>query len=405
MSWTSKITNDFRITTGDGQSYVVNWKNAGYKLSFNTTEFNFIGVNGTLVSRETVAGRKFDIEVYFQGDDNLDTAEAFRKSCQDARNWRVSHPFYGNLIVTPFDLEFDNRNYNVTTITGSLMETIDQSILVTSVDPVDKINFDKGVLDDTCAASFATNVPVLSVKNKQLLSSNLSLIYKITAKSIALTSDAQAYFNGYSAALSSIESLTASPLLVIRTIQAMINEPSLFIDSVKNRINMLVSSFNQIRNFSGLDVVGKRAYETNGSSIISTIAQTSVTNPDYQTRNDVLNVMTAIATIFTTYKQDLDNLQSSTGGKETSYVPDAESMYELANLINFTISNLTAIAIASKQERTIYCEQDTNLILLAHRFYGPSADDSNIIQLQQTNNIGMSELLIIPKDRKIVYYI
>lgn len=405
MSWISKITNDFRITTGDGQSYVVNWKNAGYKLSFNTTEFNFIGVNGTLVSRETVAGRKFDIEVYFQGDDNLDTAEAFRKSCQDARNWRVSHPFYGNLIVTPFDLEFDNRNYNVTTITGSLMETIDQSILVTSVDPVDKINFDKGVLDDTCAASFATNVPVLSVKNKQLLSSNLSLIYKITAKSIALTADAQAYFNGYSTALSSIESLTASPLLVIRTIQAMINEPSLFIDSVKNRINMLVSSFNQIRNFSGLDVVGKRAYETNGSSIISTIAQTSVTNPDYQTRNDVLNVMTAIATIFTTYKQDLDNLQSSTGGKETSYVPDAESMYELANLINFTISNLTAIAIASKQERTIYCEQDTNLILLAHRFYGPSADDSNIIQLQQTNNIGMSELLIIPKDRKIVYYI
>jgi len=73
-------------------------------------------------------------------------------------------------------------------------------------------------------------------------------------------------------------------------------------------------------------------------------------------------------------------------------------------LVNYTISNLFNIAINAKQERSIIVEDDTNLVALAHRFYGLAPDDSTIEDLMLGNKIGLSELLIIKKGRKISYY-
>jgi hypothetical protein len=66
---------------------------------------------------------------------------------------------------------------------------------------------------------------------------------------------------------------------------------------------------------------------------------------------------------------------------------------------------LFEIAISAQQERSILCDSDTNVILLAHRFYGLLLDDSTIQRVMDNNSIGISEILDIKKGRKILYYV
>jgi len=68
-------------------------------------------------------------------------------------------------------------------------------------------------------------------------------------------------------------------------------------------------------------------------------------------------------------------------------------------------SELFEIAISAQQERSILCDSDTNVILLAHRFYGLLIDDSTIQRVMDNNSIGLSEILDIKKGRKILYYV
>jgi hypothetical protein len=407
MSWPDKIQNDFLITCGDGKQYKVNWLNATKSVEFNLSEFEFPGLEGTLVQRGTPKGRRFEIEVYFQGENNIDVSDAFEISTKDPRPWIVLHPMYGTITVQPAVLNFDDTRYNVTKITGTLLETITEDSPKNRVVPSDKILNDKAALDDIFSNSFANDIPSPSVQDINVLSANTLSVYNEGKKSIKDTADAEGYFNAFNTANAAIANATSEPLAAINAVQAMINAPALFQDSVKNRVNSFVGQLNQLR--ISLETITTRAekkiFENNTGCIISAIAMASVTSPDYLNNRDVLAISDLITDAYDTYVEDLDGLQSDNGGSPDSYMPDANSMIGLNNIINFTLSNLFDIALNSKQERSIILEDDSNIILLAHRFYGLNQEDTTIDDLMNQNEIGLNEILSIRKGRKIVYYV
>jgi hypothetical protein len=409
VSWIDKIQTDFIITTGDGKSFKVNWLNASKAIEFNVAVFDFPNLSGTLVKRGTAKGRKFALEIYFQGEDHLDQALDFEISANDSRSWTIAHPFYGTLTVEPTDLFFDHSKYNVSKVTGNVIETITEDTPKASFNSIDKITADNDVLNETFANSFVTNVKP-NAKDISALTKNNAALYNEGKKSIKTALDAEKYFNFFNEANSAILKATSFPLDAIRKLQTLINYPGLFIDGVKNRIRTMVNQFKKLRD--SLQVIKNRAtrsdkkiYENNAGILVSSLAVASVTNIDYKNRNDVLEVIALLTNTHNSYLEDLDSLQTDNGGTLESYVPDVDSIIALNNLINFTVSNLFAIAIDSKQERSVLLEDDTSIILLAHRFYGLKADDSTIQYLIDTNNLGLNELLTIKKGRKIVYYV
>jgi hypothetical protein len=151
--------------------------------------------------------------------------------------------------------------------------------------------------------------------------------------------------------------------------------------------------------------ISKKAYENNGAMMVSSMAVSSITQMDYNNRADVMASMDLINMNYNLYLTDIDTFQSLNNSTPDSYVADAGSLIALNDLINFTLSNLFDISLNSKQERTLYCEKDTNVILLAHRLYGLLPDDSTIDTLIKNNSIGLLELLQINKGRKIIYYV
>jgi hypothetical protein len=408
MSWVDRVADDFIIITGDGKEYRPLWTPLSKTIEYNIAEFEFPNLRGTLVQRGTPRGRKYELEIFFQGEDHLELSDTFEESANDDRAWIVTHPLYGRIIVQPIGLQIDSSKYNVTRINGTLIETITEENPKTSVDPVDKIYNDRESVDEALAAAYAKDV-IPNTDDINALSSNNQTLYNAGSKKVKITENAEAYFNFFNSANSAIINATSEPLAAIRALQTAISYPAMFVDSVKNRFTILIEQFqllsSTVSNITSRS--GKKTYENNAGTIISSMALAASTpqNGDYGNRRDVNSITEQLIACHDQYLLDLDSMQSLDGARTDSFIPDADGQMALTALVNFTISNLYKIALNAKQERSVILTEDSNVILLAHRFYGLSSDDSTIDDLIRNNSIGLNELLQVRKGRTIVYYV
>lgn len=430
MSWEQDYQGKFIIRTGDGNIYYPLWKNNSVKeITYNIAQFDFPNIKGSYIKRGTPQARQFSIEIYFQGEENITEAQNFEVSANDERAWTISHPIFGRILCQPVGLKFDYSGYNVTAITGSILETLESGGLKTTIVPYDKIKADKIILDTVQSSSFNAsqfdpkikpyNFPSVTTQKGFLKSINQA-IYDIGKKQLKLTEDAGTYLNKLNAANAAVDNLISLPQEAISAIQELVNFPAEMVTSVKIRLQVLRSQFESITN--QVSVVSSRVekvyYEIFGSCTVSAMNTASITSyndldevvtsgplPDYNTRADVLSVIAELQEVYNSFLSKLDSLQTDNGGSVDSYIPNPDSLSGVDDLMNFTIENLYIIALSSKQERGIILEKDSNLILLAHRFYGLVPDDSTIDTLMKNNNIGLTEILQIKKGRSIVYYI
>ncbi len=125
-SWIEKIQKQFSIAVG-GTIYKPSYFNANRAFEYNFAEFDFRNLDGTLVDRRRRRGTVYNLDMQFQGDNNIDVATAFQNSANSNTNpWQISHPFYGKLLVQPITPVFhDNGNkiLNTTRITVTVRET------------------------------------------------------------------------------------------------------------------------------------------------------------------------------------------------------------------------------------------------------------------------------------------
>lgn len=433
MSWLESVQNQLIITTGDGKPFKPFWKNNCVKeIEYNIAQFDFPKIAGSLINRGTPTARKFSLDIVFQGDDHLEEALAFEVSAGDPRPWNIIHPIYGNILVQPVGLKFDYSAFNITQITGTVIETLGSAGLKIVIVPIDKIIADKSELDDVAVQSYnalnelmiarertASDIGFSSQQVDTLKGLN-KILYDIGVKAVKLTEDASTYLNAFNAANASIDQFLTLPGLAMQTLQSVINFPGLMVTSINVRMDVLSAQLDSLGNQVSVisSVADKKNYETIGAGLVSSMSIAAIVSydsnneavttgllPDYQTRADVLAIIALIQELYNTYLALLDTLQSDNGGTGTSYIPDADSLTGLDELIKFTIENLYSIALSSKQERAIVLNEDSNLIILAHRFYGLLADDSTIITLMKNNNICLNEILQIKKGRTMIYYI
>jgi hypothetical protein len=407
MSWLDKIKNDLIITCGDGKSYRPNWLNAVKDREYNTAEFDFHGVVGTYVYRGTPRGRKYSLEIYFQGETHLDTATAFETSADDNRAWTLEHPYYGRLLVQPTALRFDNTAHNVTKITGTIIETITEDYPKGRQVPADVIAANVATTDEAAAQAYANNVTPAG-PDKNQMRANINAAYTPGSKFVD-TANANAYFNAFNEAAAAITTATAEPLAAMRKIQAVINKPAQFQATVQTRMDVLNQTFTSLRaqvaNITDRKL--KFLYQGNAANVLTGLALTAATPlaTDYANRPAVLAVIETIIATYNQYVADLDTLQSTNGGSPDSFVPDAVLLTGLNSLINYTLGNLFNIAANAKQERSFVLENDSNWLLLTHRVYGLDAADANLDKLMNENGAGLATALHVPKNKIIVYYI
>lgn len=407
MSWLDKIKTSLIIETGDGKQYKPEWLNASVDKEYNVAQFEFPNVSGTLVKRSRPKGGKYSLEIYFQGEDCLDTAAAFSKSADDPRPWNLTHPFYGRIIVQPLSLNQDNSQLNVSKFTIPVVETITDQYPKGTVNPADKIAQDAATTNTTQASAYANNV-VITASDINRQQSAVTIAFD-NARKFVPQDEGEKLFNEFNESISLLAEAQDDTQGAIVAMQKVIMSPATYSISVKNRLTVLANSYNSFR--ESLDVTTtknqKNGYAVNnGTSLTAMALAASTPQPtDYTARAEVVNTIEQLISFYNLYIADLDALQTATGGSPDSYIPDADSLLQLNLLFNYTLSNLFNIALNAKQERNIILTEDSNWILLTHKFYGLDADDKNIVQLMEQNKAGLSSVLQVQKNTRVYYYV
>jgi len=412
MSWIEDIKTDYVITTGDGKEYRPNWLNANNSIAFNITEFEFPGVPGTFVDRREAKGRRYNIEIYFQGENNLDVSAAFSESSEDKRYWVVAHPMYGNLNVQPISLNFDDSEYNVTKITGTIVETITDINPRAVVIPEDKIEEEAEHISEVASIGFdASIVPDSSDINKML--ADTGVYYANNSVSIVESDDGEGYFNFFNEAQGATRNAASDAAGAMQSIQTFLRAPAMFQQSVDSRVSMLLSNFNSLRttisgNLENIPKSEREIFEALGAGILSSMALAASTifnENDYPTRKSVFDMVDLLLNSYNTFLEDLDGLQIGSGGDPLDYVPKAQTIIDLNGLFNFTMGNLFKISFEAKQERVYTVVDDTNWFVLTNLLYGSKFLDEKMEELRRNNNLGLKGVLNIEKGIEIKYFV
>ena len=408
MSWKSRLENvQFTIKTGDGKEFSPLWKNGLKTKNYNFSKYDFINVDGSLIDRKKQQSSKYPLKFWFQGDDNIEQADAFEASAADSRPWEIKHPFYGNITGQPLNLTRNDNFFNSTEITVEFWE----SIIVDYPNPQSSIKDDivagTSNVQTVSAASYASDL-VPASEDVQILQDSITQITSVFDKLFDNETFSD-YQTLKSNAERAVDNLISSPLIAITSLNSLLLSPSLFVQSVRGRVSALKEAFDKLVDTLGSNptVSTKLYFESQSAVCLSAMAQAAADplESDYITRSEIENINTVIIDTYDRYLQLLDDSQVRISDVENTYHASTTTQLLLYDLITETTGNLFTLAFSAKQERTVEVNKHTNLISLTHRYLGLDASDENIELFRQTNNIKNDELLLIKKGRVVTYFV
>ena len=408
MSWITRIQQQILIQTGDGIRYEPQWLNASYDQQYNLNIFNYIDVPGSQINREEPQSRRFALDIFFIGENHIEIGEQFRLSAADRRPWTITHPFYDEIVVHPVRLRFDHTQYNVTQITGQIVETIPDRFPRETADREALLVLQKEQLDVVAATAFGEQTSQITAAETNIISESVDEL-EANGNQVLDAVNQVEFRNTVLNAQREITNIATRPIETLRAIQSTINFPANVVAGVRARVDNLIEAFNRVvvslENITGLSRNRKVYGETAGASIISALIPAATTNRDLQTRAEVQGILDDILSTYGRYLAVLDGFQTDSQTQLDSYAPNSQTQNALSEFMYFALSALIDISLESQQEFIIVNESASNAIVLAHRVYGLDENDNNLSRFIETNNIGINEILEIPKDREILYYV
>lgn len=408
MSWIEQVQRGITITTGDGESYQPSYLNASFQTEYQTSVFEFIGVDGSLVKKTTKIGTRYNLEIYFQGADHLDVVKKFIRSCSDKRAWTVDHPLYDILTVQVPSLNCDDAFYDPSKITGTMIETIkdgEENIFLIPIDQIEPLFFEANekYVNSLTATVQPADITQLNNDNNGAYRRGVPVLPQ------GLPEQFEQFTNIFNTASTYIDTATATPLLMMRAVMGVITAPSQFLISAQTRVKLLQDTMDSLRaNILGfITVSSKQLFQNKSGACMGALCVATGTplGADYANATTILEVIDILSARRAQYIADLDSLQSDNGGNTTSFIPDASALIAVNDLVNVTIAALYSLSLSARSERSIVCETETNWIVLAHRLYGLDNTDVNINSLIDQNQSTREEYLQLEKGRRVVYYV
>lgn len=408
MGWQDKLNNViFTIRTGDGKIFQPDLRQAGEtSKDFNATVFDFINQPGSLIDRKKVKARKFPLTFWFQGDDNIDQAEAFDKSANDPRAWIVNHPFYGQITGQPLSISRNDSLYNATEVTVDFYETIITEFPVQKLAVVEGFSVRVDKFHTISPSDYASKVKPKPIDKSTITDSATKMDAFIT-KALNASNYAD-YQTDRAQMFTAIDSIILAPSPAIYALQQVALDPSKFDFSVQYRVRLIKSILNDVTQLvtDKPSPHNKYYYEAAGGIAITSIAQAMI-NPqagDYVTRTDVVNATVDLLATYNDYLVKLDAMYVANANPDKSFSQSAQTQDALQDLVIYTLAGLNEIAFNAKQERLVILDRDSQLIVLTHKYMGLDPDDVNIETFRSINNIKNTGVFLIKKGTQIKYY-
>lgn len=389
MSWKDNIENiELTIITGDNEIFKPLYTTSSQDIEFNVSEFNFIELEGTLVTRKKVKSQKIPLNIIFQGDDHIDIAEKFLQSSKDPRYWTITHPVIGEIYGHPASINKINDDLNTVVFNIDFWETIlpgqIKSAKVYPLELIESKNFE--LIEFGSLNLIPDQKPELK-----------SLVAKIQSRYDVLIDKTNIdKYKGFIAdAMSGIDKLLSEPQKAIRNISNLIQFPAYIQGAIKTRVNIVKAILDDI-----LEIFPKNKmnYSIFGGAVIAAISQI-ILKPgenNFITRSQVREQFNILSETYDLFLNEVD---------DGNFQQDFQEAITLNEIVINTLYYLYDVSFDAKQERFDIVESDTNLILLTHKYMGLDFEDKNLNTFRELNGIKNKNLFIVKKGRKITYLV
>jgi hypothetical protein len=371
------------VQTGDKEYFTVKYKGSAKETKFNTEGFNFVGVDGTYVAREQVEGSQYTLELYFDGENYLDDVRKFEKSSKNKNAWTVVHPIYKTITCQPLSIAVDDNALNMTKVTCVVWESITSKYPLEKEDIKSKVYEIKPYLyaESAWTSKLSAKSIDTAFKLNDLININYSALPNTIEQAVELKNKIREVSNF-------AQEMLDQPIRYLESLQALIEFPFIIATDINDKIKKLKAVFTDFFNIGDMTL-----FEPVSASIISAALSMSL-NSKFSNRETVAFVYNDIKSMYDLSLQKME---------DESYQQSPLMAQKMDYAYNYGLVNLYIVGMDSKQERNIILEADSNVIVLANRFYGIS--DENIDRFISENNITLQELIQVKKGRKILWYV
>ena len=396
-----------------------------------TTAFEFNGVDGAYIQDNGFGPRRYPILAFFNGPQHDLIATAFEAALLERGPGKLEHPLYGSFNVVPFG-EITRRNDLVGEVNQSVVEvtfwTTIGAIYPSSLkDPGDEINSALAGFDVAAAQQFSSSTDLRSALAKANLKSTIRKFLRTVQSTLQAASDSVESVNREFRDITSLlnfglDVLIGQPLALAQQVSNLIKAPGRAIVGIQSRLGMYEDLANSIFGspagkpgaalVSGISLplrTQRIANDFHGSDLFASNAVSgsivSVTNNTFTTKTEALTAAEAVEQQFNALVSWRDGGFASlgtvprTGGYQ---VDTGESYQALQQAVALTLGFLIQVSFQVVPEKAIVLDRPRTIVDLAAELYG-SVDD-RLDLLINSNNLTGSEILELPRGRRIKYY-
>lgn len=418
MTWEDRLA-EAAYTSPSGTRQTFTYEDVSKEVDKRTAVFMFPGVDGTYVQDNGQSERRFPLRCIFTGAECDAAAEAFEALLLERGQGTLEHPLYGKKNVVPYGT-ITRRDDLATAANQSIIEVTFWST-VGAIYPSSGFSA-KGALVQSMSAS--------SEKLSRAFSKAMKLDTE-ARRSAAKLSVREALRN-VQAALSSVASVTdtvnrefhkalsdinfgidvliGQPLLLARQLMNLASLPARALAGIANRLQsyadlldrMVASSVSSPADVSVIPALRVRL--SNEFQLASLMASAAVTG-SVSSVNE--NTFAAKPEAIAAAEEIIEQTEALTIWSDERYgdqeqIDAGEGYQALQETVAVAVGFLVEISFTLVPERVIVLDRPRNIIELAAEIYGEV--DARLDFLISTNKLSGSEILELPRGRRIVYY-
>jgi prophage DNA circulation protein len=395
------------------------YEDVSFDLEKRTAAFDFPGVDGTYVQDNGTSGRRYPLLCYFSGADCDREALAFEGLLVERGAGRLDHPLYGRVNVVPFGTitrRDDLRSAaNQTIIEVVFWATLGAIFPSNQVSPKHDVTVSIGLTQQALGGQFARTMNLLTearrANTRLTIQQALRNVQGALRLAAAATESVNREFRDLQQQINfGIDVLVGDPLLLARQILNLINAPARALVGIASRLQayadllrrMVATSQSTPGDLSVLAALRLRlSNDFHASDLFASGAVlgsiSSVVNNTFTAKPQALEAAESVLA-------QADDLTAWRDGRfgDIEQIDTGEGYQLLQETVALAVGFLVEISFSLVAERAVVLDRPRSIIELAAELYG-SVDD-RLDFLISTNKLSGSEIIELPRGRRVVYY-
>ena len=416
MSWMDRL-KEAAYVSPSGVRVVFMYTDVSRSFDKKTSAFDFPDAEGTFVQDSGRTGRKYPIVAYFTGD-NCDTeADRFELALSETGRGKLEHPMYGTVDAIPFgtvtrsDALATAANQSIVELT--FWETIPLVYPIPQVDPASQVLQSVRELAETVGVSLSEALDITDPAAIAVFKNKMTSITNGVQKVMGKINGAKELINskvtGILTAIDAIVTPTIEAAENVRTsvkdlidqVMGLTTAPGALIAPFREKFaiykELILSFTDPIFQFEDeTEYLADEAFaESVLGGVLVTIVETDISD---MTQGEVLQNAEGILELFDDVTKWVEESRGNLG------MVNAQSSYQkLLDAVSLTAGYLVNESFGLKKERVLVLDRERTIIDVAAQFYG-SVDDM-LDTLIDSNNLTGSEILELPRGKRVTYYV